>query len=140
MRTLWKSVVLLAALLSVFTPAPAQAQAQAPAPPPGQYVTTLLGTYGFGRAAVIGQSGRQTGAWRSFSVRSGFAGDDLSITYKPATSPSRAETQVYTAAFNQVRDAGAECEKVGRDGVARRVWVSYRCRTGIVASYSLLVR
>ncbi|SDS83892.1 hypothetical protein [Actinoplanes derwentensis] len=134
MRTMLPAAVITAALMTALTPAPAQAS------PPSQNVTALLGTYGFGRAAVIGQAGRNAGVWRSYSVRSGFAGDDLTITYRPATAPSRAETTVYTAAFNQVKDAQGECNKVGADGVARRVWVSYRCRTGIVASYTLLVR
>jgi uncharacterized protein (DUF58 family) len=134
MRTLIQAAVLTAATVAV-TLGPAAAQA-ASAPT----VTALLGTYDFGRAAVIGKAGQQAGVWKSFSVRSGFAGDDLTITYRPRNAPLRAEKQVYTAAFNEVRDAEAECRKVGADGVARKVWVSYRCRTGIVASYTLLVR
>ncbi|WP_430781927.1 hypothetical protein [Actinoplanes sp. G11-F43] len=130
---IFRAALLAAATVTALAPVPAQAAKPRP-------VTSLLGTYDFGRAAVIGQAGENAGVWKSYTVRSGFAGDDLSITYVRATSPSRSERTVYTAAFNEVKDAQAECRKVGADGVARRVWVSYRCRTGIVASYTLLVR
>ncbi|GAA4953675.1 hypothetical protein [Actinoplanes utahensis] len=134
MRTILKKAALVAASVAVLAPGTA-VQAK-----PARTVTALLGTYDFGRAGVIGQSGKQAGVWRSYSVRSGFAGDDLIVTYQPRTRPARHETQVYTAAFTEVADASAECRKVGADGVARRVWVSFRCRTGFAPSYTLLVR
>ncbi|WIM93170.1 hypothetical protein ACTOB_005140 [Actinoplanes oblitus] len=102
--------------------------------------TALLGTYGFGRAQVIGEAGVAAGVWRSFSVRTGFAGDDLTVTYQRRFTPSPVERQVYTAAFDAVADAQAECLGVGADGVARKVWVSFRCQTGFVPSYTLYVR
>lgn len=132
MRTILRTA--LAAALTVLAPGAARA---APAP---KTETALLGTYGFGRAAVIGRAGVQAGVWTSFSVRSGFGGDDLTVTYRPRTRPAKAETQVYTATSTTVADPSAECAKVGADGVARRVWVSYRCRTGIAPNYTLLVR
>lgn len=131
MRTILQAAVLTAAVL-----APAAAQA-APAP---QQVTTMLGTYGFGRAAVIGQGGKQAAVWSAFSTRSGITGDDLIITYRPRFKPYPDERLVYSANQNEVKDPQAECRKVGADGVTRRVWLSYRCRTGIVANYTLLVR
>ncbi|HWS33759.1 MAG TPA: hypothetical protein VN408_13590 [Actinoplanes sp.] len=134
MRTFLQAAAVAAALLTSLAAAPAQAN------PPGQYTTALLGTYGFGRAAVIGKAGRDAGMWRSYSVRSGFAGDDLTITYRKRYVPSPTETTVYTAAFNEVKDASAECEKVGKDGRSRNVWVTYRCRTGFAPSYTLLVK
>ncbi|MBM0257152.1 hypothetical protein [Micromonospora sp. 4G55] len=114
-------------------PTPAQAAT------PGT-TTALLGTYGFGRAAVIGEAGKAAGAWESFSVRSGFAGDDLTITYSPRTQAYAAEMKVYNAAFDQVADPQAECQQVGTDGVEHKVWVSFRCQTGFVPSYTLFVR
>ncbi|GIF15856.1 hypothetical protein [Actinoplanes teichomyceticus] len=102
--------------------------------------TGLLGTYDFGRAEVIGQAGTEAGVWRSFTVRHGFAGDDLTVTYTPRTEPYRTERLVYTAAFDAVADPQAECREVGADGVARQVWVSFRCQTGFVPSYTLYVR
>ncbi|AEV85904.1 hypothetical protein ACWT_4885 [Actinoplanes sp. SE50] len=126
----------VAALVATATAllAPAAAQA-APAT-----TTALLGTYGFGRAAVIGDAGTAAGVWRAPVVRSGFAGDDLTVTFTPRTTPRASEKLVYTAAFNEVADAQAECRKVGADGVARHVWVSFRCQTGFVPSYTLYVR
>lgn len=134
MRTLVQATVLAVASAAA-TLAPATAQAA-----PSRTVTALLGTYDFGRAAVIGEAGRQNGVWKSFSVRSGFAGDDLSVTYRPRIVGLRTEKPVYTAAFNEVEDPQAECRRVGADGVARKVWVSFRCRTGFAPSYTLLVR
>ena len=78
--------------------------------------------------------------WRSPTVRSGFAGDDLTVTFTPRTRPRATEKLVYTAAFNEVADAQAECLEVGADGVARHVWVSFRCQTGFAPSYTLYVR
>ncbi|MDI6098902.1 hypothetical protein QLQ12_09850 [Actinoplanes sp. NEAU-A12] len=132
------AVVAIASAAAVSAPAAAHA---VPSPArPFATVTALLGTYDFGRAAVIGRAGKQAGAWKSYTVRSGFAGDDLTVTYKPRIIPLRSEKQIYTAAFNESRDAEAECRKVGDDGVARKVWVSFRCRTGFAPSYTLLVR
>lgn len=134
MRTIVQATVVAAALLTGLGAAPVQAK------PPVPTVTVLLGTYGFGRATVIGNGGKSAGVWKSYSVRSGFAGDDLTVTYQPRLAPSRSETMVYTAAFNEVTNPSAECEKVGKDGAVRRVWVSYRCQTGFAPSYTLWVR
>ena len=101
--------------------------------------TVLLGTYSFGRAQVIGTDGLANGAWTAFSVRSGIAGDDLVVTYRPRVR-AIAERPVYTAAFDEVTTPRTECEKVGADGLAHHVWVSFRCRTGWAPSYTLLVR
>lgn len=133
MRKLTRSLVLAGVAGAVL--APSTAHAATP-----ETTTALLGTYGFGRAAVIGEAGRTAGTWESFSVRSGFAGDDLIVTYRPRTTAYPAEKQVYTAAFDQVADAQAECRQVGADGVAHGVWVSFRCRTGFAPSYTLFVR
>ncbi|GIF40502.1 hypothetical protein [Actinoplanes xinjiangensis] len=133
MRSITRGAVMLATVAAVLTPAAAQA---APAPD----ATGLMGTYGFGRAAVIGEAGLQAGAWHSYAVRSGYAGDDLIVSHPARTRPLAAERVVYTAAFNEVADAQAECQKVGAAGVAQKAWVSFRCRTGFVPSYTLLVR
>lgn len=133
MRKLTRALVLTGVAGAVLVPSTAHAANPEP-------TTALLGTYGFGRAAVIGEAGRNAGTWDSFSVRSGFAGDDLIVTYRPRTATFPAEKQVYTAAFDQVADAQAECRQVGADGVAQRVWVSFRCRTGFAPSYTLFVR
>ncbi|MEV6601488.1 hypothetical protein AB0M36_32245 [Actinoplanes sp. NPDC051346] len=106
---------------------------------PGE-TTDLLGTYGFGRAAVIGAEGQAAGLWSATRVRSGFAGDDLIITFVPRTERYATEKQVYTAIYNQVSNPRAECEQVGADGVEHRVWMSFRCRTGVAPNYTLLVR
>jgi hypothetical protein len=116
-------------LAAVLTPA-AAAQA-APRP-----VTVKLGTYGHDRAGVIAAAGRAAGLWTRARVH----GDALIITYTPRSRAFAIERTVYTAAFNEVADASGECAAVGRDGVSRRVWLSFRCRTGFVASYTLLVR
>ncbi|WP_436521276.1 hypothetical protein [Actinoplanes sp. HUAS TT8] len=100
----------------------------------------MLGTYGVGRAAVIGTGGEAAGVWVDASTRSGFAGDDLVITYTPRFVQAARERVVYTALYNQVAYPQAECDRVGADGVAMRVWVSYRCRTGVAPNYTLLVR
>lgn len=134
MRTIIQAAVTAAALLTGLVAAPAQAK------PPAPTQTVLLGTYGFGRAAVIGTGGQKAGVWKSYSVRTGFAGDDLTITFQKPAAPRRSEVMVYTAAFNEVKDASGECEKVGKDGVNRKVWVSYRCQTGFAPSYTLWVR
>jgi hypothetical protein len=115
---------------------PAQAAAQAHP----RMITAVLGTYAFGRAGVVAEAGLAAGTWSRAAVRSGFGGDDLIITYTPRTRAHATEQVVYTAAFNEVADAQAECNQVGADGVARQVWVSFRCRTGFVPSYTLLVR
>jgi hypothetical protein len=128
-----RGAIVAGAVAAVLTPAAAQA-----APQP--VTVGLLGTYDFGRAAVIGQSGLEAGIFRAYAVRSGFAGDDLLVSYQQRTAPLEDETVVYTAAFNEVADPWAECRKVGADGVARKAWVSFRCRTGFVPSYTLLVR
>jgi hypothetical protein len=133
MRSITRGAVMLAAVATVLTPAAAQAS---PAPD----TTGLMGTYGFGRAAVIGEAGLRSGAWQAYAVRSGYTGDDLIVSHPARTTPLAAETVVYTAAFNEVADARAECHKVGAAGVAQRAWVSFRCRTGFVPSYTLLVR
>ncbi|MGY0003972.1 hypothetical protein [Micromonospora sp. I033] len=133
MPKLTRTLVLAGVAGAVLAPSTAHAAASEP-------TTALLGTYGFGRAAVIGEAGRTAGAWEAFSVRSGFAGDDLIITYRPRTEAHTAEKQVYTAAFHQVPDARAECRQVGAAGVARQVWVSFRCQTGFAPSYTLFVR
>ncbi len=100
----------------------------------------MLGTYAFGRAAVIGAAGEAAGVWSDASTHSGFAGDDLVITYTPSFAPAAAERMVYTALYNEVTYPQTECNRVGADGVAKHVWVSYRCRTGIAPNYTLLVR
>ena len=133
MRTITRAAIVAGAVAATLAPAAAQAA-------PARAVTGLLGTYDFGRAAVIGEAGRQAGAWESYYVRSGYAGDDLVVTYRPRTTAQPAETAVHTAAFNEVTDPQAECRKLGADGVARKTWVSFRCRTGFVPSYTLLVR
>ncbi|MDI6103848.1 hypothetical protein QLQ12_35060 [Actinoplanes sp. NEAU-A12] len=133
MRSITRGAILAGTIAAVLAPAAAQAA-------PARVTTGLLGTYDFGRAAVIGQSGQQAGVWKSFSVRSGFAGDDLIVSHRARTAPRETETVVYTAAFNEVADAQAECNKVGADGVARKAWVSFRCQTGFVPSYTLIVR
>jgi hypothetical protein len=107
----------------------------APAP-----ATALLGTYAFGRAAVIAAGGQAAGLWTQATVRSGFAGDDLIVTYPPRTTALADEKQVYTALYSEVADPRAECEKVGADGVSRMVWTTFRCRTGVAPNYTLLVR
>ena len=132
MRRTAQATIVAGAVAAVLAPSAAQA---APAT-----TTALLGTYGFGRAQVVGEAGLAAGTWRAFRVRPGFAGDDLTVTYTPRTRPYAAEKLVYTAAFDAVADAQAECHQVGADGVARRVWVSYRCQTGFVPSYTLYVR
>ncbi|WIM98610.1 hypothetical protein ACTOB_002214 [Actinoplanes oblitus] len=128
------ATVLAATATAAALLAPAAAQA-APTS-----TTELLGTYGFGRAAVIGDAGVAAGVWRSPAVHSRFAGDDLTVTFSPRTKPRASEQLVYTAAFNEVADAQAECRKVGADGVAHHVWMSFRCQTGFVPSYTLYVR
>ncbi|MEU0157154.1 hypothetical protein [Micromonospora fulviviridis] len=132
MRKLTRSLILAGIAGAVL--APSAAHAATP-----ETTTALLGTYGFGRAAVIGEAGRAAGTWETFSVRSGFAGDDLIVTYRPRTAAYPVEKQVYTAAFDQVPDAQAECQQVGAEGVAHRVWVSFRCRTGFAPNYTLFV-
>lgn len=114
--------------------APAAAQAA----PAG--TAALLGTYGFGRAAVIGDAGVAAGVWHSPTVRTGFAGDDLTVTFTPRTRPFASEKLIYTATFDAVADPRAECRQVGADGVARRVWVFFRCQTGWAPNYTLYVR
>jgi hypothetical protein len=133
MHTFTRALLLTGTAVAVL--APVAAHAAAP-----RTTTALLGTYDFGRAAVIGEAGLAAGMWRAYSVRSGFAGDDLTITYSPRGKARPAEQQVYTAAFDQVDDAWSECEQTGTEGIARKVWVSYRCRTGFVPSYTLIVR
>jgi hypothetical protein len=103
-------------------------------------VTDVLGTYPFGRAAAIGAAGEAAGVWSDPGIQSGVAGDDLVITYTPRFSRSAAERVVYTALFTEVAYPDAECDRVGADGVAKHVWVSYRCRTGVAPNYTLLVR
>ncbi|GAA3342246.1 hypothetical protein GCM10020358_36520 [Amorphoplanes nipponensis] len=132
MRRFTQAVLLTGTALAVLAPSAAQA-----AP---HRTTRLLGTYDFGRAGVIGAAGRAAGVWSAYSVRSGFAGDDLSVTYRPRTKARAHEREVYTAAFYEVDDAWSECEQVGAAGVARKVWVSYRCHTGFAPSYTLFVR
>ncbi|MFI7603059.1 hypothetical protein [Actinoplanes sp. NPDC049681] len=129
-----RSVVLAAtvAAAALFTPGAAHAA-------PGQ-TTDLLGTYSFGRAEAIAAGGQAAGLWTGAQVRSGFAGDDLIVTYTPRTAAYPAEKQVYTAMYNEVADPQGECNKVGADGVARKVWTTFRCRTGIAPNYTLLVR
>ncbi|GIE34261.1 hypothetical protein Ait01nite_073060 [Actinoplanes italicus] len=133
MRSIMRGAIVAGIVAAVLTPAAAQAA-------PARAAVGLLGTYGFGRAAVIGQSGMEAGIFRAYAVRSGFAGDDLLVSYQTRTAPLEEETVVYTAAFNQVADPQSECRKVGADGVARKAWASFRCRTGFVPSYTLLVR
>lgn len=124
-----RSVILAAILPAVFVPGAAQAAT------PGLTVD-VLGTYGSGRAAVIGAGGETAGVWSGSLAH----GEELVIAYSPRSTPAAAERVVYTALFNQVDNPGAECRRVGADGVAKRVWVSYRCRTGIAPNYTLLVR
>ncbi|WP_433792444.1 hypothetical protein [Actinoplanes sp. CA-252034] len=133
MRSITRGAVVAAAVATVLTPAAAQAAT-------GPDTTGLMGTYGFGRADVIGEAGLRSGVWSAYAVRSGYAGDDLIVSYPARTTPLATETTVYTAAFNEVADPQAECRKVGAAGVAKRAWVSFRCRTGFVPSYTLLVR
>lgn len=132
MRRIVQTVIAVGAGAAMLTPGAAQAAATT--------TTAPLGTYGFGRAQIIGEAGVAAGVWRSFSVRSGFAGDDLTVTYKRRSTSHATEKQVYTAAFDAVADAQAECRSVGAEGVARKVWVSFRCQTGFVPSYTLYVR
>ncbi|GAA4607518.1 hypothetical protein BJY16_006373 [Actinoplanes octamycinicus] len=126
----------VAALAATVTALLAPAAAQAA--PTG--TTALLGTYDFGHAAIIGEAGVAAGVWRSTTVRTRFAGDDLTVTFAPRTKPRTSEKLVYTAVFNEVADAQTECREVGADGVAHHVWVSFRCQTGFVPSYTLYVR
>ncbi|MEV4641025.1 hypothetical protein AB0J80_27155 [Actinoplanes sp. NPDC049548] len=130
-----RSVVLAATVAAAALLTPSAAQAA-----PGYPTTDLLGTYGFGRAEVIAAGGQAAGLWTDAKVRSGFAGDDLIVTYAPRTAALPAEKQVYTALYNQVADPQAECARVGADGVARQVWTTFRCRTGVAPNYTLLVR
>jgi hypothetical protein len=127
-----RSIVLAGIIPAVLFPGVAQA---APGP-----VTDELGTYGFGRAAAIGAAGEAAGVWSAPAARAGVAGEDLVITYTPRYTASPTERMVYTALFNEVSEPWVECERVGADGVAKRVWVSYRCRTGVAPNYTLLVR
>ncbi|GAA2674267.1 hypothetical protein [Actinoplanes palleronii] len=127
-----RSIVLAGIIGSVLLPSAAQA---APCT-----VTDDLGTYGFGRAAAIGAAGEAAGLWSAPTTHQGVAGEDLVITYTPRSTVSATETMVYTALYNQVSNPQAECARVGADGVAKQVWVSYRCRTGVAPNYTLLVR
>ncbi|WP_262287443.1 hypothetical protein [Micromonospora sp. MA102] len=88
MRKLTRPLVLAGIAGAVLAPSIAHAATPEPA-------TTLLGTYAFGPASVIGEAGRTAGAWEAFSVRSGFAGDDLIVTYRPRTEADPVEKQVY---------------------------------------------
>jgi hypothetical protein len=133
MRSITRGAVVAAAVTTMLVPAAAQAS-------PGPDTTGLMGTFDFGRADVIGAAGLRSGAWSAYAVRSGFAGDDLIVSHPARTTPQASETAVYTAAFNEVADPRAECRKVGAAGVTQRLWVSFRCRTGFVPSYTLLVR
>src|SRR4051794_35142131 len=132
MRRIARAAIAAGAAAAVLAPAAAQAATTT--------VTGLLGTYASGRAAAIGEAGLAAGVWRSFSVHSGYSGDDLWVTYTPRTRASISERPVYTAAFGVVADPRAECRRVGADGVAGLVWVSFRCQTGFVPSYTLYVR
>ncbi|WIM98471.1 hypothetical protein ACTOB_002072 [Actinoplanes oblitus] len=127
-----RSALLAAVIPAVLVPGVAQA---APCP-----TTDVLGTYAFGRAAAIGAAGEAAGLWSDPAIQSGIAGDDLVITYTPRYTPFATERQVYTALYNEVAYPDAECDRVGADGVAKHVWVSYRCRTGVAPNYTLLVR
>ncbi|OJF13993.1 hypothetical protein [Couchioplanes caeruleus] len=127
-----RSAVLVATAAALLAPSAAQA---APCE-----TTALLGTYKFGRADVIAAGGLAAGVWNAARVRSGFAGDDLIITFVPRTERYASERQVYTAIYSEVSDPLAECQQVGADGVARQVWMSFRCRTGVAPNYTLLVR
>ena len=102
--------------------------------------TEMLGTYDFGRAAVIAAGGRAAGVWADATVRSGIAGDDLIVTYAPRSTAYPTEKLVYTALYNEVGDPQAECLRVGAEGLAKKVWLSFRCRTGVAPNYTLLVR
>lgn len=128
MRILVRAALAAGIVAAVLAPAAAQA-----AP---RVTTAKLGAYGHDRATVIAEAGRAAGMWTRARVR----GDDLIVTYTPRSTAFATERTVYTAAFNQVADASGECAKVGSDGVRRRVWMSFRCRTGFVPSYTLLVR
>ena len=132
MRRFAQAAVAAGAAAAVLVPAAAQA---APST-----VTGWLGTYGSGRAEVIGEAGLAAGVWRSYAVRPGYAGDDLAVTYTPRIWASASEKPVYTAAYGTVADPQAECRRVGADGVDRQVWVWFRCRTGFLPSYTLYVR
>jgi hypothetical protein len=132
MRILMRAAVAAGTVAAVLAPVAAQAAPRA--------TTAILGTYGPGRAGVIAEAGLAAGMWTRAAVRGGLTGDRLIVTYTPRTRPFATETTVYTAAFTEVADARAECAEVGADGVARRVWTSFRCRTGFVPSYTLLVR
>jgi hypothetical protein len=133
MRLITRVAVLTGTVAASLAPAAAQAA-------PARAVTADLGTYDFGRAAVIGQAGMQSGLWDAYAVRSGFIGDALIVSHPRRTAPSRTEIAVYTAAFNEVADPQAECNRVGAAGAAQKTWFSFRCRTGFVPSYTLLVR
>ncbi|GGQ73607.1 hypothetical protein [Couchioplanes azureus] len=128
-----RSAVLAATVAAVLAPSAAQAA------PPCE-TTTLLGTYAFGRAEVIAAGGLAAGVWHDTRVRSGFAGDDLNVTFVARTERYPSEMQVYTAIYTEVAEPLSECQQVGADGVARRVWMSFRCRTGVAPNYTLLVR
>jgi hypothetical protein len=138
--------VLLAGLISaVLVPGVAQAAPARAGDVPVSSTTSgattdVLGTYGFGRAAVIAAAGEAAGVWSAATTHPGIAGDDLVITYVPRFTPAATERMVYTALFTQVTYPQAECARVGADGVAKHVWVSYRCRTGVAPNYTLLVR
>ncbi|WP_099343725.1 MULTISPECIES: hypothetical protein [unclassified Actinoplanes] len=127
-----RSMVLAGLIPAVLVPGAAQAS---PCP-----TTDVLGTYAFGRAATIGAAGETAGVWTVAGTRSGIAGDDLIVTYTPRYTAAATETAVYTALFNQVARPDVECDRVGADGVAKHVWVTYRCRTGVAPNYTLLVR
>jgi len=132
MRRIAQAAIAAGAAAAVLAPAAAQAATTT--------VTGMLGTYASGRAETIGEAGLAAGAWRSYSVHPGYSGDDLWVTYTPRTRAHASESPVYTAAFGAVADPQDECRRVGADGAALLVWVSYRCRTGFVPSYTLYVR
>jgi hypothetical protein len=132
MRRIAQAAIAAGAAVAVLAPGAAQAATTT--------VTGVLGTYAPGRAHVVGEAGLAAGVWRSFTVLPGYAGDDLWVTFRPRTRAYDAEKQVYTAAFGTVADPQGECRRVGADGVARLVWVSFRCQTGFVPSYTLYVR
>ena len=127
-----RKLVLAATVAAVLLPGTAQA---APAAN-----TEVLGTYDFGRAAVIAAGGRAAGVWIDATARSGIAGDDLIVTYVPRGAAYSTEKQVYTALYTEVDDPQGECRRVGAEGVVKKVWLSFRCRTGIAPNYTLLVR
>ena len=126
MRITVRAAMAAGIVAAVLTPAAAQATPR----------TARLGVYGHDRAAVIAEAGLAAGVWTRARVR----GDALIVTYTPRSRAFPTERTVYTAAVNQVADAPGECAQVGTDGVRHRVWMSFRCRTGFVASYTLLVR